>query len=117
MIRVFPNKHDLQEMIAQAMEAKAPALYRRLRTDGTLAQVVAEREDAARQSFHDANSLMPAAEQTRIQNLPYLEGVQALHQRSKAAAEVAIAQAIEFPREGEPNSPKSSAWSHRTEQR
>ena len=114
---MFPNKHDLQDMIAQAMEAKAPALYRRLRTDGTLAQVVAEREDAARQSFHDANSLMPAAEQTRIQNLPYLEGVQALHQRSKAAAEVAIAQATEFPREGTPNSPISNAWPHRTEQK
>ena len=117
MIRVFPNKHDLQDMIAQAMEAKAPALYRRLQKNGTLVEVVVERADAALQSYQDATNLMPAAEQTRIQNLPYLEGVQALQQRSKAATEVAIAQAIEFPREGEPNSPKSSAWSHRTEQR
>ena len=80
---------------------RAPSMYERLKADGTLQQVVAEREDAARQSYLDVVSLMPASEQSRIQELPYLEQVAALEARSRAAAETAIEQALEFPSEDE----------------
>ena len=98
---MFPNQAELQQMIEEAMQELAPSMYERLKADGTLQQVVAEREDAARQSYLDVVSLMPASEQSRIQELPYLEQVAALEARSRAAAETAIEQALEFPSEVE----------------
>ena len=96
---MFPNQTELRQMIEEAMQERAPSMYAHLKADGTLAQVVAEREDAARQSYLDAVALIPKDEQNRIQDLPYLEQVHQREARNRAAAETAIAQALEFPSE------------------
>jgi len=98
---MFPNPTELRQMIEEAMQERAPSMYERLKADGTLQQVVAEREDAARQSYLDAVSLIPKDEQSRIQELPYLEQVHQREARNRAAAETAIEQALEFPSEDE----------------
>ena len=88
-------------MIKQAMQGKAPAMYRRLSKSGELDVVVQERASAVTEAYQEAagQAMMASARQTP--QPPPMERVQALTQKQSAAAAEASAQATEFPSESE----------------
>ena len=84
-----------KELVRKALEARAPAYYRKLKMAGQLDAVLAERADLMEQTYETiAEQAMSVDE-----SLPYLERVGSLNNALSRAAEVAIAQATEFPSE------------------
>lgn len=91
----------LPEMIELAMQEKAPQMYARLKASGDLEAEIGERLAVALESFREVSSMERKDAVLARQKLPPMDQVQARTMQLKAAAEEAIAQAIEFPSESE----------------
>lgn len=100
---MLPMYGTLLGLIAQAMKVKAPKMYRRLKANGDLQAEISRRATEAGESYLTALEIMPKAEVMRVQNLPPLEQVAERTAARRVAAEAALADAIDFPTESEPD--------------
>lgn len=87
---------QLEAKILRAMKDAAPAMYRELKMRGELEQVIEDRASTARDSYETAMSLAISHATSASRNLTGEQSTaETFHARS-AAAELAIAQPIEF---------------------
>lgn len=105
----FPPIERLQPMIAQAMEARAPRMYQRLKANGELEAVVKMRAVAATQAYQDAAVEMSESEVRELmkaqQDDPWMGAPRYITMRESRLAETALAQAMGFPAETTEPSP------------
>lgn len=90
----MPSQSALEQMIATAMQDRAPGMYRDLRSEGRLQAVLTDRAQMAIESYRTATE---AAMQPDELDASQLAASQS------AAMGTAIAQAVEFPPEDEPD--------------
>lgn len=96
---MFPTHKNLRQMIETAMQDRSPQMYARLKASGELLAAVQERADAAQESYLAALSEQPKAEVMRRQLQSPMDQMAERTMQQKAAAETALAQALEFPSE------------------
>jgi hypothetical protein len=85
-----------KKLVLRAMRALAPEYLRRLEAAGELEAVLAERAELM---VEVEDTLADQALNDEPQHLPYLERVGWINNAMSRAAEVAIAEATEFPSE------------------
>jgi hypothetical protein len=95
-----PTTQQLRAMIKQAMQDRAPKMYRRLRAGGLLEQEVDDRAEL----WHEAHELAIGRVGSPYQKALGMDGgldekVAALTMAAAAAREQAFAVALEFPNE------------------
>jgi pyrrolidone-carboxylate peptidase len=83
-----------RELVEKALQQQAPRLYLRLKRDDALEAFLKERVGLMNETFETLAD--QAGEKAARSPLPYLQGVQQHNQELSAAAEAAIAQAVEF---------------------
>ena len=108
----LPQPKQLETMIETAMLDRAPQMHRQLKMAGELPKVLTQRAQMARDSYETAMSLALTENSKASRNLTFLEGTAELYQARSAAAETAIAQAVEFdpsPPATEPTTPQPAA--------
>lgn len=87
----------LTEMVKESMRETAPQMFAELNSEGTLEEVAKMRAKAAMETYYD---LMSAARDVAAtSNLESMERVREQMTANRQAAEIAVAQAIEFPDE------------------
>jgi hypothetical protein len=98
----YPDK--LRKMIAEAMQELAPQMYSRLKASGELGNVVEMRAQAAQEEYDSTMELVSPADQKELhqaQNEGPFAMSQAWNRRESRIVENVLAQATEFPTEGE----------------
>lgn len=86
-------------MIELAMQEKAPQMYSRLKASGMLEREISDRAQVAKDSYLEAISMEKKEDALARQKLPPLEQIGLRDRQKRAAAEVALDQATEFPSE------------------
>jgi hypothetical protein len=94
---MFPMDKPLRAMIEQAMQDQAPAMHARLKQSGLLAIEIADRAQMARESYLEAVYTESKEDVLTRQRLPHLEQIGEMQRKERTAAEIALAQATEFP--------------------
>ena len=89
----------LPETIEQAMRETAQSLYASLKKSGELKAYVQQLVDEIQDQIGQA-----AAPTSDLDHLPFMEKVAMMNARGAAAMEIALAQALEFPRDDPPDS-------------
>jgi Skp family chaperone for outer membrane proteins len=92
----LPPTKELKGLIAQAMEEKAPAMYRELSASGSLDKVLSERAAQAQDSFELARSQVSSHALRASRNLSHQEATSEIMQGLNEAAREALDQAVEF---------------------
>lgn len=98
----YPDK--LRKMISEAMKELAPQMYSRLKKSGELEKVVEMRAQAAEEQYDEMMELVSPADQKEIHQAQKKRGLavmQAWNRRESRIVENVLAQATEFPTEGE----------------
>lgn len=88
---------DRKRMVEQAVLAKAPKLHARLKASGELEAVLEERAALMYEVRDTLSDTAAERAATSGDDLPWMERISRHQQEDNAAAEVAIAQATEFP--------------------
>lgn len=97
---IMPSAARLKQMIEEALKARDPKGYLQAKANGTLAEILASRAEAAQQTYQQ---MMQDAE-ARIESLATLgDQLREEESVSRAAAETAISQATEFAETNQPD--------------
>ena len=84
----------LTEMVKQAMQEKAPQMFKELTAEGTLDRVAQDRADAALETMHQLRQ--QAMDKVATSKEPDLSRIQMGFQMQREAQQAAISQATEF---------------------
>jgi hypothetical protein len=101
---MFPLHKPLMKIIDQAMQDQAPAMHARLKKSGLLQADLQERATVATESYLEAVGQEPWEDLMARQKLPHLEQIGEMQRKERTAAEIALAQATEFPSESDQDS-------------
>lgn len=88
------TQQRLAEMAKQAMQEKAPRMFKELTADGTLDRVAQDRADAALETMYQLRTEMLTKVATS--KAPEMERIQMGFQMDREARQAAISQATEF---------------------
>lgn len=102
---MLPIDKKVREMIYLEMQENAPRMYVRLKKEGTLEAEVNQRVNLAKESYLAAVGQESKEAVTARQKLPPLEQIAERKMEQATAAQVALAQATEFPSENGMDSP------------
>jgi hypothetical protein len=94
---MYINERILAEMIKDAMKENAPKIYAELTEEGTLDEVAKMRAEAAMETYYELADI--ARTKAATSNKETMERVREHTMANRQAAEIAIAQATEFPNE------------------
>ena len=101
---MLPSSKKLTTMVDQAMQDRAPMMHKRLTANGMLTTEIQDRVSQATESYLETVG-MESKESVMAQQLkPPMERIGEITNRNRAAAEIAMQQATEFPSENEMDS-------------